>query len=89
LVSGLANVDVSSIVIAGYTDSVGAAKYNLALSVRRAEAVRNYLVEKGVNTSLITVEGYGEENPVASNKTKEGRAKNRRVDISIFGTEQR
>ena len=69
----------------GYTDSTGAEAYNMKLSERRATAVRDYLVkEAGVDSSKITVVGHGGADPVADNKTPEGRAKNRRVDISIL-----
>ncbi|AGI23332.1 outer membrane protein [Pseudomonas sp. ATCC 13867] len=70
--------------IAGHTDSVGSDAYNQKLSERRAHAVTNYLVDAGVPASSIkSVEGYGESQPVADNKTKEGRAENRRVEIKI------
>ena len=69
----------------GYTDDIGTEQYNQALSVRRAEAVKNYLVkEHAVEAPMINASGNGEKNPVASNKTKEGRAKNRRVEILIM-----
>jgi len=69
----------------GYTDSTGAEAYNMKLSERRATAVRDYLVkEAGVDSSKITVVGHGGADPVADNKTPEGRAKNRRVEISIL-----
>ncbi len=74
--------------ISGYTDSVGAEKYNLTLSERRAAAVKKYLVDKGVPDDRIDRKGYGEADPVASNKTKEGRAKNRRVEIRSVGVEE-
>jgi len=65
--------------IQGYTDSVGPEQYNLELSQRRAEAVRDYLISHGVAADRLVAKGYGESKPVASNQTKEGRAKNRRV----------
>jgi OOP family OmpA-OmpF porin len=68
--------------VQGFTDSIGTEEYNLGLSQRRADAVRNYLVEKGVDPKIITAKGYGESNPVASNDTKEGRALNRRVEFA-------
>ncbi len=67
--------------IRGYTDSVGSAAFNLNLSQRRAEAVRDYLVQKGIALKRLRAIGYGEANPIASNKTKEGRAKNRRIEF--------
>ncbi len=69
--------------INGYTDDTGSAKYNLILSERRAIAVRDYLVSKGVATTRLTAQGFGEGNPIDTNKTKEGRANNRRVEIKI------
>lgn len=67
--------------VAGHTCSIGTEEYNLGLSQRRAEAVRNYLVSKGVPADRLTVRGYGESRPVASNATREGRAQNRRVEL--------
>jgi OOP family OmpA-OmpF porin len=76
-----------SITATGHTDNVGTDAYNDKLSLRRAQAVKDYLVSKGVDANKISVEGKGERQPVASNKTKEGRAKNRRVDIEYDGVE--
>ena len=67
--------------IGGHTDSTGEAAYNLDLSMRRAAAVRDYLVKKGTDGSRIEVKGHGETVPIADNATKEGRAKNRRVEL--------
>ena len=67
--------------IQGYTDSVGAEKYNQRLSEKRAKSVYEYFVKKGVNSSQLTYKGYGEAAPIASNDTDEGRAKNRRVEL--------
>src|SRR5262249_20665892 len=69
------------VVVEGHTDSVGSHEYNLKLSERRAETVRDYMVKKGISASRITTRGLGEADPVASNKTAEGRAENRRVEI--------
>lgn len=69
----------------GYTDSVGPARYNKALSERRARAVKAYLVSKGVAPNMIATAGKAEEEPVASNDTAEGRAKNRRTAIEFQG----
>mgnify|MGYP000306625859 CR=1 FL=1 len=69
--------------ISGYTDSSGRASSNLRLSERRANAVMAYFVRKGVDASRLTAKGYGVNNPIASNKTREGRAKNRRVEIKV------
>ena len=69
----------------GYTDSIGTEAYNIKLSERRAAAVKDYLIkEAGVSSSKITAVGHGEADPVADNKTSEGRAKNRRVEISLL-----
>lgn len=73
------------VIITGHTDNVGTPKYNQKLSLRRAEAVRNYLVSLGVNSKKMKVSGKGETKPIASNSTKEGRAKNRRVEIEVIG----
>lgn len=74
---------VRGVEVEGHTDSVGSAKYNMKLSQRRANSVRDYMVSKGVAAGLIKAIGKGEENPIADNKTKVGRAKNRRVEIKI------
>jgi len=68
--------------VEGHTDSQGSAKFNMALSQRRAEAVVNYLKEHGVKSKL-NAKGYGEDRPIASNRTRAGRAKNRRVEINL------
>jgi outer membrane protein OmpA-like peptidoglycan-associated protein len=70
--------------IAGFTDAQGTDSYNKDLSQRRANAVREYLVRQGVEASRLTAVGYGEENPVASNDTEEGRADNRRVEFVVI-----
>lgn len=71
--------------IGGNTDSVGSAAYNQALSERRAQAVRRYLIRRGVDPDRLTARGYGEINPIASNDTVSGRAMNRRVDFRVSG----
>ena len=86
LVSKLTGVTLEVIVLVGHTDSVGNDAYNQKLSVRRAEAVKAYLVSKGIEANRIYTEGKGESQPVADNKTAEGRAKNRRVDVEVVGT---
>jgi outer membrane protein OmpA-like peptidoglycan-associated protein len=70
-----------SIDVNGYTDSVGSASYNQKLSQRRARAVARYLETKGIPASQLTPQGFGKTNFVASNKTREGRAQNRRVEL--------
>lgn len=77
---GASVVDINVI---GHTDSDGSEEYNMALSIRRAEAVRDYMVSEDVDGSIIDVSGEGESSPVASNETPEGRAENRRVDIHV------
>lgn len=73
----------SKVDIRGYTDSVGKAEYNQKLSDRRANAVKDYLESHGVRPGILTAEGFGEENPLASNKTADGRAENRRVTVQF------
>jgi OOP family OmpA-OmpF porin len=70
--------------LAGYTDNVGSAAYNLRLSKDRAGAVKTYLVGKGADASLIQSEGYGKANPIATNRTAAGRQQNRRVEFSLY-----
>src|SRR3954451_2452573 len=79
-------VDLEMVIATGHTDSIGTDKYNQRLSERRAAAVKEYLVSKGIPASKITTIGKGETQPVATNKTAEGRQKNRRVDIEFKGT---
>jgi outer membrane protein OmpA-like peptidoglycan-associated protein len=73
------------IVAEGHTDAVGTDAYNERLSMRRATAVRDYLVRGGISANRISVEGYGESRPVASNETADGRAQNRRVELKVSG----
>lgn len=86
LVSKIRDVNLEVIIAVGHTDSVGTDAYNQRLSVRRAEAVKAYLVSKGIEKNRVYTEGKGEKQPVADNKTAEGRAKNRRVEIEVVGT---
>ncbi len=67
--------------IIGYTDNVGSKEYNLALSLERAEAVRDYLLDRGIDSSRIQAEGKGEADPVASNATEAGKSQNRRIEF--------
>jgi outer membrane protein OmpA-like peptidoglycan-associated protein len=67
----------------GHTDSVGPEQYNQGLSKRRAGSVKNYVTQKGVDASRVTVEGFGETKPIADNKTRDGRSRNRRVEVKI------
>jgi OOP family OmpA-OmpF porin len=86
LVGKVKGINLEVIIAVGHTDSVGSDAYNQKLSVRRAESVKAYLVTKGIEKNRIYTEGKGEKQPVADNKTKEGRAKNRRVEIEVVGT---
>ena len=74
---------VIDINVVGHTDSIGTEEYNQALSLRRATSVKDFMVSEGIDPGIIDVSGKGESDPVASNATKEGRAQNRRVDISV------
>ena len=79
-------INLEVVIAIGHTDSIGSDAYNQKLSVRRAESVKAYLVSKRVEPNRIYTEGKGEKQPVASNKTKDGRQKNRRVEIEVIGT---
>lgn len=74
----------TTIVVSGYTDSVGSNAYNQRLSENRAHSVADFLVNKKVNQARIEAVGFGEKNPVADNKTKQGRSLNRRVEITLL-----
>lgn len=80
LVDKIKSINLEVIIAVGHTDSVGSDDYNQKLSMRRSNAVKAYLISKGVDKTRIYTEGKGEKQPVADNGTKEGRAKNRRVD---------
>ena len=82
----LGKIKLEVIIAVGNTDSVGSDAYNMALGQRRAQSVKAYLVSKGVDGSRVYTESKGKSNPVASNATAEGRAKNRRTDIEVVGT---
>ncbi|SAI68199.1 outer membrane protein A [Bordetella ansorpii] len=79
-------INLETLIAVGHTDSIGSDAYNQKLSERRAASVKSYLVSKGIDPNRIYTEGKGEKQPVASNSTREGRAKNRRVEIEIVGT---
>jgi OOP family OmpA-OmpF porin len=70
-----------NVLVEGNTDNIGTKAYNMRLSQRRADAVKSYLVSRGVSASRLTTEGFGFDKPVASNSTAEGRAQNRRVEL--------
>ena len=86
LVSKVKSISLEVIIAVGHTASVGKDEYNQKLSVARSEAVKAYLVSKGIEKNRVYTEGKGEKSPVADNKTSEGRAKNRRVEIEVVGT---
>ena len=86
LVGKVKAINLEVIIAVGHTDSKGTDAYNQKLSVQRSEAVKAYLVAKGMEKNRIYTEGKGEAQPVADNKTKEGQAKNRRVEIEVVGT---
>jgi OOP family OmpA-OmpF porin len=86
LVDKLKAVNLEVVIAVGHTDSIGSNAYNQKLSVRRANAVKAYLVSKGIEANRIYTEGKGETQPIADNRTKEGRAKNRRVEIEVVGS---
>ena len=86
LVSKMSGINLEVIIAVGHTDSDGSAAYNQKLSVQRSESVKAYLVSKGVEKYRVYTEGKGEKQPVADNKTKEGKQKNRRVEIEVVGT---
>jgi chemotaxis protein MotB len=93
LVPTLSGLQQTKIVVDGYTDNVPIGpglkregiSSNLELSSRRADVVVEYLVNQGVNQNLISAQGFGESNPVASNDTSEGRAQNRRIEVTLVG----
>jgi OmpA-OmpF porin, OOP family len=86
LVGKVKAINLEVIIAVGHTDSDGSDAYNQKLSVARSEAVKAYLVSKGIEKNRVYTEGKGEKQPVADNKTKEGKAKNRRVEIEVVGT---
>jgi OOP family OmpA-OmpF porin len=88
VVTKLGSINLEVIIAVGHTDSVGSDSYNEKLSVRRAEAVKAYLVGKGIEKNRVYTEGKGKKQPVAENKTAAGRAKNRRVEIEFVGTKK-
>ena len=85
LIAKVKDINLEVIVAVGHTDATGPASYNQALSVKRAGAVKAYLVSKGIDANRIYSEGKGETSPVADNSTRSGRSKNRRVEIEVVG----
>jgi OOP family OmpA-OmpF porin len=86
LVDKTKGVSLEVIIAVGHTDTVGSAAYNQKLSIARAESVKSFLVGKGIEKNRVYTEGKGFSQPVADNKTAEGRAKNRRVEVEVVGT---
>ena len=86
--TNLAQYPQTDITVMGYTDNTGGYDLNMRLSQERADAVRNYLIGRGIPAARLTAKGNGWSNPVASNDTKEGRAQNRRVEMYITANEQ-
>ena len=86
LVSKVKSISLEVIIAVGHTDSIGTDAYNQKLSVARADAVKAYLVSQGIEKNRVYTEGKGEKQPAADNKTADGRAKNRRVEIEVVGT---
>ncbi len=84
VVAVLTEYDDTKIEIAGHTDDRGGDQYNKRLGLRRAEAVKNYIVNKGISAKIINAVGYGYDYPIATNKTDEGRAQNRRIELRIL-----
>ena len=89
LVDKTKGVNLEVIIAVGHTDIVGSAAYNQKLSIARAESVKKFLTGKGIETNRVYTEGKGFAQPVADNKTAEGRAKNRRVEVEVVGTRTR
>jgi len=81
VVEGLRNQPSLRMAIAGHTDSLGTEAYNQALSLRRADSVRRFLVDQGIGSDRLLTEGFGELRPIANNETEEGRSTNRRVEF--------
>ena len=86
LVGKVKAINLEVIIAVGHTDSAGSDAYNQKLSVKRADAVKAYLITKGIEKNRVYTEGKGEKQPVADNKTDAGRSKNRRVEIEVVGT---
>jgi OOP family OmpA-OmpF porin len=85
LVGKVKDINLEVVIAVGHTDAVGTDGYNQKLSVKRSEAVKAYLVSKGIEKNRVYTEGKGEKQPVADNKTSDGRAKNRRVEVEVVG----
>ncbi len=86
LAGKVGGINLEVVIAVGHTDATGPDGYNQALSNRRAESVKAYLVSKGIESNRVYTEGKGEAQPIADNSTREGRAKNRRVEVEVVGT---
>jgi OOP family OmpA-OmpF porin len=86
LAARVKGINLEVVIAIGHADSIGSDEYNQRLSVRRAESVKAYMVSKGLEANRVYTEGKGEKQPVASNRTTDGRAKNRRTEIEVIGT---
>jgi OOP family OmpA-OmpF porin len=86
LVEKVKAINLEVIIAVGHADATGTDEYNQKLSVKRSEAVKAYLVSKGIEKNRVYTEGKGEKQPVADNKTSAGRTKNRRVEVEVVGT---
>jgi OOP family OmpA-OmpF porin len=86
LANKVKGINLEVVIAVGHADSIGSDEYNQRLSVRRAESVKAYFVSKGLEPNRVYTEGKGEKQPVADNKTAEGRTKNRRSEIEVIGT---
>jgi OmpA-OmpF porin, OOP family len=86
LANKVRGINLEVIIAIGHADSIGSDAYNQRLSVRRAESVKAYMVSKGLEANRVYTEGKGEKQPVANNKTADGRAKNRRTEVEVIGT---
>jgi OmpA-OmpF porin, OOP family len=86
LANKVKGINLEVVIAVGHADSIGSDEYNQRLSVRRAESVKAYFVSRGLEPNRVYTEGKGEKQPVANNKTADGRAKNRRTEIEVIGT---
>jgi OOP family OmpA-OmpF porin len=86
LATKVKDINLEVVIAIGHTDSIGTDAYNQGLSVRRADSVKAYMVSKGIEPNRVYTEGKGEKQPIASNTTRDGRQKNRRVEIEVIGT---